>query len=191
MTAPAAVVDQPLRVEPVSRAEKPSRAAQGFDSGAAADLAVWASFAAGIAHVSTVQAHWRWWPLAGVAFAVIGTLQLLSGIGLLHDRMGPRLARPVVFATALLIVVYVVSRTRGLPGAPPVIGHGAPAGPGRPIVPGRLETVAATDLITLVAELIVVVALLAALPIRARRVPFNALAATGVALVAAATIGVL
>jgi hypothetical protein len=105
-----------------------------------------------------------------------------------------------VIGHVALIALYVVSRTAELPFVPPHDpAHAADrlpvpggVGEGVPVFPGsRIEEVAAVDLVCLVAELGLVVALTALLPSRARARLGTLMAALGVLAVAARTTGLL
>jgi hypothetical protein len=75
------------------------------------------SLSAGVVHLVMVPDHIGGWALEGIVFAVVGWLQILLGVGLL---MRPRRAmlQATVILNALALLLYVVSRTSGLPVGP-------------------------------------------------------------------------
>ncbi len=148
----------------------------------AVDAAIVLSMAASIAHLITAPDHYAWWPAAGAFFAVLGALQLAYS-GLLfrgvHDH---RIVRLGIWGTVGVILLYVASRTVGLPGTPPVPIHGGRWLPGRSILPDGAKHVGPLDVFTLVAEVLLVVTLLSMLPGRSRTRTVNSLMWIGLAL---------
>lgn len=155
------------------------------------DAALCLSLAAGLAHLVGTPEHLDTWPISGVFFGVLGLVQSGYAWLLFRGRRGTALLTAGVAGTAAVIVLYVVSRTAGLPFAPPVAAHGARFSPGRSIVPGALPPVGAFDLLTLAAELGLVVCLVALLPARPRARAVGGLMWTGAALWGLALLGVL
>lgn len=145
--------------------------------------------AAGI-HAALIADHWRYWVPAGVFFAASAALQLLSTAALL-GRARARSLVAIVAVNTFVVVVYVVSRTSGIPGAPGITAHGSAPGPGVPILPGAVERVGAQDLLSLVAELTVIALCALSLRGRVRARVLDALALTGAAMIVASALGVL
>lgn len=166
--------------------------------GSAAGMAACASLAAATVHAVVAPEHLaHGWPHGGFLAAVAFAQALLAWVVLRR----PTVARVVLglCGTVGVILVYVASRTVGLPvafGSAPAghSSHGGPAmvhqpiagtiGPGVPVMPGLegnpgVEAVGTLDLVALAAELGVVVALLAMLPNRQRTAVVNVLAALG------------
>ncbi len=71
------------------------------------------SLSAGVVHLVFVPAHMSEWTLEGVAFAVVGWLQILMAIGLLM-RPSRGLLKGTVLLNAVVVLGYIVSRTSGL-----------------------------------------------------------------------------
>jgi hypothetical protein len=129
--------------------------------------------------------------VSGVFFLVLGVAQSAFAWLLFRQRVGARLVLAGVVGNAAVVVLYVVSRTAGLPFAPAVSAHGGRASAGRSVLPGALPPVGAFDLATLTAELALLVVLAALLPARPRRFAVNGLLAAGAALWLAAGTGLL
>jgi hypothetical protein len=146
---------------------------------------------AGVAHLAAVPDHLGWWPVAGVFFAVLGLLQLGLAVHVAVRPLGQRVMFAVLLGTAGVIVVYVLSRTIGLPGTPPVPAHGDRWVPGRSILPGGSKIIGPLDVVTLAAELATGAALFVRLhpPVRSRAA--NVLMVAGVAMWAGALTGLL
>lgn len=155
------------------------------------DVALCLSLAAGLAHLVGAPDHLRSWPVSGVFFLVLGLAQAAFAWLLFRQRVGARLMSAALAGTVAVIVLYVVSRTAGLPFSPGVSAHGGPAAPGRSIIPGALPDVGAFDLATLGAELALVVVLLTLLDARRRRHAVTGLMWTGGTLWALAATGLL
>ena len=157
----------------------------------AGDVAMAGLVTAGVAHLVAVPDHLGWWPIAGVFFAVLGALQIGLAVHLSLRPLHPRVVFAALFATAGVVVIYVLSRTVGLPGTPPVPAHGDRWVPGRSILPGGAKVVGPLDLVTLVAELVTGAALFARLGPAARARAANGLMIAGVAMWVGAFAGLL
>jgi len=155
----------------------------------AVDLAIVASSAAGVAHIVAMPSHYTWWPASGAFFLILGTAQLLVAGLLLRNWRSHRLVSASVWATVGVILLYVASRTVGLPMEPGVPFHGGRWVPGRSIVPDGEKYVGPLDVFTLVAELIFVVSMISTLPLRIKTRTVNRLMWIGLALWGAAVVG--
>lgn len=155
----------------------------------AVDSAIVLSASAALAHLVAAPSHYTWWPSAGVFFVVLGIAQLVFAALLWRGLVGPRLALVGIAATVGVILLYVASRTIGIPGAPPVPAHGGRWVVGRSIVPDGAKHVGPLDVFTLVAEIVLVVTLLGSLPARLKARSVNALLWIGVALWTAGIVG--
>lgn len=164
-----------------------ARAARSTTTDAAICLA---TVAAG-AHAVSTPDHWTWWRASGVLFAVLAVLQGALVPALYYGWRRTQVAIAGIVTNAGVAVLYVVSRTAGVPGAPPIYAHGGHRIAGRAIIPGAVEGIGPFDLFTLVVELLLVVALLALLDGRTRRTAANALATAGATLWVLALVGVL
>ena len=110
----------------------------------------WAGFAslgAGLVHLAVVQEHLDEWWLYGVFFAVLGAAQLLWAMAALARDEAP-FPRTVALANVAVVLLWLVTRTTGLPVGPE---------------PWEAEAFGRADVLATVLEL-VVVALLVALP---------------------------
>jgi hypothetical protein len=124
-------------------------------------IAAWASLAAGAIHGVLARDHFEEWWGYGLFFALSGLVQLLVALALLTEAANPRdtgprwlqVRRSLYLAGLLvntgLILVYIVSRTIGVPFFGPEAGE--------------VEAVAAIDLVAKVLELAAVAALVALL----------------------------
>jgi hypothetical protein len=122
------------------------------------------SLAAGLAHFGLGPAHFRVWWGYGLFFVLAAAAQILLGLALVMDALDPaalgaslpRVQRALYFAgivgNALLIALYVVTRTWGIPFFGPAAGG--------------VERVAPIDVATEIAQLgvIVLLAVLVARP---------------------------
>jgi len=169
----------------------PFRATPARRRPVAVDVAIVASCAAAFAHVVATPGHYIWWPLAGVFFAVLGAAQLLFAAALLRGYTNRVLMLAGIWGTVGVILVYVASRTIGIPGAPPVPFHGGRWVIGRSAIPNGAKHVGPLDVFTLSAELVLVVALLSTLPTRLRVRTVNWLMCIGLALWVAAAVAVV
>ena len=96
-----------------------------------------------------------------------------------------------LWGTVGVILLYVASRTVGLPMTPPVPFHGGRWVPGRSMVPNGAKYVGPLDVFTLVAELLLVVTLLSMLPKRVKARTVNRLMWVGLALWGASVVALL
>ena len=157
----------------------------------AVDLAIVASSAAALAHVVAAPGHYIWWPIAGVFFAVLGAAQLSFAVLLVRGFDHRSLLMAGIWGTVGVILLYLASRTVGIPMSPPVPFHGARWVVGRSAIPNGAKHVGPLDVFTLVAELVLVVALVSTLPNRSRTRTVNQLMWIGVALWGAALVSVV
>ena len=161
----------PAVVRIASRAHRPS-----VVSVAAAAAAV-----AGLGHLVAMPAHFPVSWAVGLFFLTVGCAQVVLAAVLVIEELSTRAKCAVALAHLALIGLYVASRTRDLPFVPlhTSAGHVNPAdvaaaapggnGNGLPVYPGsRVEPVGALDVLAVAAELVLVVALLAMVPARAR-----------------------
>ncbi len=157
------------------------------------DVAIGLAALACIAHFVEAPRHFEWWPASGVAFVVIGVLQGALALALLRPSPSPspRLVKVGLWGTVAVVVLYLTSRTVGLPFSPGVPVHGAKLLPGMPIMPDGDKLVGPVDLVTLVAEVALIVLLLGLLPRRARRRASNGLMWCGLSIWALAILGAL
>lgn len=155
----------------------------------AVDVAIVCSAFAALAHLVAAPGHYTWWPAAGVFFAALGVGQLLFAALLWRGAGDSRLVLAGVWGTVGVILLYVASRTVGLPMAPPVPFHGGRWVAGRSIVPDGAKYVGPLDLSTLTAEVLLVVMLLTMLPSRSKGRAVNSLMWIGLALWGAGVVG--
>ena len=150
------------------------------------DAAIVCSSAAALAHVVAAPGHFIWWPAAGMFFVVLGVAQLLCAVLLFRGVHQPRFVLGCIWGTVGVVLLYVVSRTVGLPTTPPVPFHGGRWVAGRSIVPDGAKHVGPLDVFTLVAELLLVVLLISILPKRVKIRTVNCLMWIGLVMWAAA-----
>lgn len=148
----------------------------------AVDAAVVCSATAALAHFVAAPGHYTWWPAAGVFFAALGVAQAVYAVLLVAGVRDHRYLLAGVWGTVGVILLYVASRTVGLPTAPPVPFHGGRWVVGRSIVPDGAKHVGPLDVFTLVAEMLLVVTLLSMLPNRSKARTVNNLMWIGLAL---------
>ncbi len=148
----------------------------------AVDAAIVLSAAAAFAHFVVAPDHYTWWPTAGVFFAALGVAQLLYSVLLVRFSYDHRIVLAGIWGTVGVILLYVASRTVGLPSTPPVPIHGGRWVPGRSILLDGAKHVGPLDVFTLVAEVLLVVTLLSMLPTRSRTRTVNCLMCIGLAL---------
>ncbi len=148
------------------------------------------SWLAAAIHAILIDDHWRYWVPAGVFFLACTVVQIVAAAALL-GRPTPRVLLGVVVANVVVIAVYIVSRTAGIPGAPGLAAHGSVRTAGVPIIPGAVERVGRQDLLALVAEVLVVMCATVSLSGRLRQQTMNALMGFGLALVVLSAAGVL
>ena len=155
------------------------------------DVAIVCSAFAALAHFVAAPSHYTWWPAAGVFFVVLGVAQSTCAVVLLRGGGTPWFVLAAIWGTVGVILVYIMSRTIGLPMSPPVPFHGGRWVPGRSAVPNGAKYVGPLDVFTLVAELVLVVALLSTLPSRWKLRTVNQLMWLGLVLWGAAVAGLL
>ncbi len=155
------------------------------------DVAIALATLACIAHFVETPRHLEWWPESGVAFMVIGTMQGALALALLRTSPSPRLIKAGLWGTVAVVILYLASRTVGLPFSPGVPVHGAKLLPGMPILPDGDKLVGPVDLLTLMAEVALIVVLLGLLPRRSRRRASNGLMWCGLSIWALAILGAL
>lgn len=156
----------------------------------AVDAAIVCSTAAALAHLVAAPGHYTWWPAAGVFFVALGVAQLAYSGLLLRGARDNGFLLAGIWGTVGVIIVYVVSRTIGIPLAPPVSAHGGRWIVGRSIVPDGAKYVGPLDILTLVAEIVLVVTLLSQLPTRLKARAVNRMMWIGLALWGAAIVSV-
>jgi hypothetical protein len=147
-----------------------------------ADVAIICSASAALAHLVAAPSHYTWWPSAGVFFVVLGVAQLAYALALLRSAVGDKFALVGIWATVGVILLYVASRTVGLPMTPAVPFHGGRWVPGRSAIPDGAKYVGPLDVFTLVAELVMVVTMIGTLSTRSRARTVNRLLWIGVVL---------
>jgi len=170
----------------VNQLVAPLRAGSTAQRPIAVDVAIAMSSAAALAHFVATPGHYTWWPIAGIFFAVLGAMQLIFAGLLLRGFGHTRLVLSGIWLTVGVILVYVASRTVGIPMAPPVPFHGGRWVIGRSAIPNGAKHVGPLDVFTLAAELVLVVALVSTLPNRSKVRTVNCLMWIGLALWAAA-----
>ncbi len=169
-------------------AERPADQVRGRAT--STDVAIVLSAVAAMAHLVAVPDHLRWWPASGYAFVVIGALQATLAILLLRTTSTNVILAGLVGNVAV-VLLYLVSRTVGLPFSPGVPLHGAQPLPGMPRIPDGDKAVGPLDLLALLAELGTIVVLLGHLPRRARSREADSLLWCGLAIWSLAVLGAL
>lgn len=157
----------------------------------AVDAAIVLSAAAALAHLVAAPSHFTWWPASGVFFVALGAGQLAYSVLLWRGALASRVVLGGIWGTVAVILLYVTSRTVGLPLTPPVPFHGGRWVPGRSIIPDGAKYVGPLDVFTVIAELLLVVTLLTLLSNRAKVRTVNWLMWVGLALWGAATVAEL
>jgi hypothetical protein len=155
----------------------------------AVDTAIVCSVAAALAHLVAAPGHYTWWPAAGVFFVVLGVTQLVCALLLFRGVRHQWFVLAGIWGTVGVVLLYVTSRTVGLPMAPPVSAHGGRWVPGRSIIPNGAKYVGPLDIFTLVAEILFVVTLLSILPAKVKARSVNRLMWVGIALWGAGVVG--
>lgn len=147
-------------------------------------------------HAVVTPPHLQEWLPAGLFFATLTVLQTVLAVLLLGDVTVPRIL-VTLWSTVGVLLLYVWSRTTGLPFAPVDahehaggshvghavggIGNGVPNLPGTP-APSSVEAVGTPDLIASGAEVVLVILLAAMLPRRMRTATTTTLLVLGAAL---------
>ncbi len=157
----------------------------------AIDLAIVCSSAAALAHLVAAPSHYSWWPAAGVFFVVLGVAQMVYGLAMLRGGHQESFLIAGIWGPVGVVLLYVASRTVGLPMTPPVPFHGGRWVPGRSMVPNGDKYVGPLDIFTLVAELTLVVVLIGMLSGPAKARTLNRLMWAGLVLWGAAAVAVL
>ena len=165
--------------------------AEGTRRTVVADVAIVCSTAAALAHLVAAPSHFTWWPAAGVFFVVLGFVQLSYAIAILRGATGETLLLAGIWGTVAIILLYVASRTVGIPWSPPVPFHGGRWVPGRSVVPDGAKYVGPLDVFTLVAELLVVVTSVTMLSARSKTRTLNRLMWVGLLLWGAGAVTLL
>ncbi|GAA4413289.1 hypothetical protein GCM10023168_36030 [Fodinibacter luteus] len=132
-----------------------------------------ASVLAGGIHLAVTPEHLEEWWVYGAFFVVVGCFQLALAALVLRRPTWP-VALTGIVVNLSVVLVWVVSRTTGLPVEPPedITSH----------VWSHTEGVGPADLAATGAELVVVCLLVTLLPPRLRRTTVNVLLVTGAGL---------
>ena len=173
----------PLRAEPAEATRRRRTVA--------VDAAIVSSTAAALAHLVAVPSHFTWWPASGIFFVVLGVGQLAYSVLLWRGALATRVLLAGLWGTVAVILLYVASRTVGLPTTPPVPFHGGRWVAGRSMIPDGAKYVGPLDVFTLIAELLLVVTLLTMLPNRSKVRTVNRLMWVGLALWGASIVAML
>lgn len=133
-----------------------------------------ASVLAGGIHLAVAPEHLEHWWVYGAFFIVIGGFQAIFAPVVLRRPTWP-VALTGIAVNLGVVLIWVLSRTTGLPITPPadITSHGRSDG---------LEAVGAADLAATGAELLVVCLLVSLLPPRMRRITVNLLLVTAAGL---------
>lgn len=148
----------------------------------AVDAVIVLSAAAGFAHLVAAPSHYTWWPAAGVFFVALGVTQLGFAALMVRGAVHRTVVLVGLWATVGVILLYVASRTVGIPAAPPVPAHGGRWVIGRSIIPDGAKHVGPLDVFTLVCEVLLVVTLLGMLPSKIKARSVNGLLVIGLTL---------
>lgn len=157
---------------------------------------------AGLLHLAAVPEHIAASLLVGGFFLAVGCAQLLITAVLVVEPPGTRVLAVLASAHLALIALYVATRTTDLPFAPvhaagrhvdaSAAAAAAPGGEGNgvPLLPGsRIEPVGPLDLVCVVAEVVLVAALVVRLPRRARTAVLDVALLLALALAALRLVG--
>ena len=157
------------RVDTPARAAAP--ASRRLDMTATQLWIALASLFAGVIHLAVTPEHLEEWWAFGAFFIVTGLFQLTFALVVVRRPTWP-VAVTGIAVNLGIVLVWVVSRTTGLPISPPVdiTSHEGTHG---------TEAVGPADLAATGAELLIVCLLVTLLPPRMRRVAGNLLLATG------------
>ena len=133
-----------------------------------------ASLFAGVIHLAVAPEHLEEWWVYGAFFVAIGLFQVAFALVVVRRPTWP-VALTGIAVNLAVVLVWVVSRTRGLPITPTedITSH---------VGTHLIEGVGPPDLAATGAELLVVCLLVTLLPPRIRRLTVNVLLATGVCL---------
>jgi hypothetical protein len=155
------------------------------------DVAIVCSVAAAFAHLVAAPGHYEWWPTSGLFFVGLGIGQLVIAVLLVYGVENRWFVLATIWGTVGVIGVYVASRTVGLPMTPPVPFHGTRWISGQAIVPDGAKYVGPLDVLTLVAETLVVLTTVTMLPGRSKSRTINQLMWIGLGLATAGTVALL
>ena len=153
-------------------------------------LAAGAAATAALLHLTVVPEHLDEWWVYGVFFLGLSAAQALLVWLLLRGPRTTPLLLAAITGTLAVVVLYVLTRTTGLPVGPTHVHSGVVVpggvGNGMPILPGSLtarhiEPVGAIDLSCLAAELVLIAALVGQLPTRVRHRTTNIMLLFGLA----------
>lgn len=153
------------------------------------------SVAGAAIHFYVAPSHLTEWWVYGWFLLLIGVGQLATVPVVLRWR-SPALLSAAVAGNVAVVLIWVVSRTNGLPIGPPVLdmtgGRADPTrgGYGAHAV-GLPEPIGVLDLTATVCELLIVVALCSMLPAAWRRRAFNAILVVGASVWVLFALGVL
>lgn len=153
-------------------------------------LAAVAAATAALLHLTVVPEHLDEWWVYGVFFLGLSAAQAVLVRLLLRGPPGTPLLLAAIIGTLAVVVLYVLTRTSGLP-VGPVHGYSGAivrrgVGNGVPVLPGSLsdrhiEPIGAIDLSCLAAELVLIAALVGQLPTRVRHRTTNVMLVAGLA----------
>lgn len=148
----------------------------------------------GAVHLSVAVEHLGHWWVYGAFFLAVGVFQFGFAAVLLRRPTWP-VALTGIVVNVCIVLVYVVSRTVGLPIAPPEGSEGHDAGPAGQSAHGggigNPEGVGALDLAATAGELVLIALLVTLLTPRLRTATCNALLVLGLGLWALRLSGVL
>jgi hypothetical protein len=187
-----------MRTPPPEQSVRSDTTGAAHHAVAYATAGVALSAAAGLIHLSVAPEHFHETLLVGTFFVLAGAGQLAFAV-VLARGLGTSGLLVGVAANAGLVCLYVLSRTVALPFLPahdeghvehlPVAGA---TGNGIPVFPqSNIEPVGILDMTCLLAELALIVMLVAILPSSPRRFTINALMGLGLAALTARAVGVL
>ena len=153
-------------------------------------LAAVAAATAALLHLTVVPEHLDQWWVYGAFFLSLAAAQaVLVGL-LLRGPAGTPLLLTAITGTLAVVILYVLTRTTGLPVGPVHrhsgavvlrgIGNGVPTLPG-PLSDRHIEPVGAIDLSCLAAELALIAALVGQLSTRVRSRTTTVMLAVGLA----------
>jgi hypothetical protein len=140
--------------------------AQGSRASNAAFIAGNLSLLAGVVHVWAAPQHFLPWWGYGIFFVVVGVAQLILGLWLLR-RPGRSIVLASLVLNAVVVIIYVLSRTWGIPLGP----HA-----------GMIQYPGILDMATLGAEIGLIFALTAITEGMTRRIVMNAILVVALAL---------
>ena len=155
-------------------------------------------------HIKVIPEHLQEWLPAGLFFIAISALQAALVVSLLRRPGLPTLLASI-WSSVAIILVYLWSRTIGIPFMPEHADHAAQEhaghavgghGNGVPIFPESssphgVESVGSLDLAALGAEMLVIALVVSVLPTRAQGRVSNVLLVLGAALLVLRAVGVL